>query len=176
MHAISHTRKNRRLWRTDSVSRAIMRGMAEHTQLIDAINIRTAVRAYDDEPIDDDTARQFEMALQPINLLGDLNIQLVRDQPKVFAEANASGHLTNAANYLAIVAPRTMRKPKSVPASMPNAWCSRPRCAPRHLMGRRLMGQGGGGQALPRHLWPGAVSRCGDRASEESSGLSGEIL
>lgn len=82
-----------------------MRGMAEHTQLIDAINIRTAVRAYDDEPIDDDTARQFEMALQPINLLGDLNIQLVRDQPKVFAEANASGHLTNAANYLAIVGP-----------------------------------------------------------------------
>ena len=50
-----------------------MGGMAEHTQLIDAINIRTAVRAYDDEPIDDDTARQLEMALQPINLLGDLN-------------------------------------------------------------------------------------------------------
>ena len=79
-----------------------MGGMAEHTQLIDAINIRTAVRAYDDEPIDDDTARQLEMALQPINLLGDLNIQLVRDQPKVFAEANASGHLTNAANYLVV--------------------------------------------------------------------------
>ena len=38
-----------------------MGGMAEHTQLIDAINIRTAVRAYDDEPIDDDTARQLEM-------------------------------------------------------------------------------------------------------------------
>lgn len=68
MHAISHTRKNRRLWWPDSVSRAIMGGMAEHTQLIDAINIRTAVRAYDDEPIDDDTARQLEMAPQPINL------------------------------------------------------------------------------------------------------------
>ena len=80
--------------------------MAEHTQLIDAINIRTAVRAYDSEPIDDDTARQLEMALQPINLISDLNIQLVRDQPKVFAEANASGHLTNAANYLAIVGPK----------------------------------------------------------------------
>lgn len=80
--------------------------MTEHTQLIDAVNIRTAVRTYDDEPIDDDTARQLEMALQPINLLGDLNIQLVRNQPKVFAEANASGHLTNAANYLAIVGPK----------------------------------------------------------------------
>lgn len=74
-----------------------MEYMTEHTQLIDAVNIRTAVRTYDDEPIDDDTARQLEMALQPINLLGDLNIQLVCNQPKVFAEANASGHLTNAA-------------------------------------------------------------------------------
>lgn len=82
-----------------------MEYMTEHTQLIDAVNIRTAVRTYDDEPIDDDTARQLEMALQPINLLGDLNIQLVRNQPKVF-EANASGHLTNAANYLAIVGPK----------------------------------------------------------------------
>ena len=57
-------------------------------------------------PIDDDTGPPARDALQPINLLGDLNIQLVRDQPKVFAEANASGHLTNAANYLAIVRPR----------------------------------------------------------------------
>ena len=136
-----------------------MGGMAEHTQLIDAINIRTAVRAYDDEPIDDDTARQLEMALQPINLLGDLNIQLVRDQPKVFAEANASGHLTNAANYLAIVGPANDEEAKE-----------------RAGFYAERMVQGGGGQALPRHLWPGAVSRCGDRASEESSGLSGEIL
>lgn len=64
------------------MSRAIMEYMTEHTQLIDAVNIRTAVRTYDDEPIDDDTARQLEMALQPINLLGDLNIQLVRNQQR----------------------------------------------------------------------------------------------
>lgn len=83
-----------------------MGAMAEHTQLIDAINIRTAVRAFDDEPIDDDTARQLEMSLEPINLIADLKIQLVCNQPKVFAEANASGHLSNAANYLAIVGPR----------------------------------------------------------------------
>lgn len=80
--------------------------MAEHNQLIDAINIRTAVRAYDDEPIDDDAARQLEMALQPVNLLGNVNIQLVLNQPKVFEEANASGHLTGAANYLALVVPK----------------------------------------------------------------------
>ena len=108
------------------------------------------------------------MALQPINLLGDLNIQLVRDQPKVFAEANASGHLTNAANYLAIVGPANDEEAKERAGFY----------AERMVLTAtlRLMGQGGGGQALPRHLWPGAVSRCGDRASEESSGLSGEIL
>ena len=80
--------------------------MAEHTQLIDAVDIRTAIRSYDPEPIDDDTARQIDMLLAPLNLLGDLHIQLVCDRPKVFAEANASGHLTNAANYLAIVGPK----------------------------------------------------------------------
>lgn len=107
-----------------------MGGMAEHTQLIDAINIRTAVRAYDDEPIDDDTARQLEMALQPINLLGDLNIQLVRDQPKVFAEANASGHLTNAANYLAIVGPANDEEAKERAGFYAERMVlSRPRCA-----------------------------------------------
>lgn len=98
--------------------------MTEHTQLIDAVNIRTAVRTYDDEPIDDDTARQLEMALQPINLLGDLNIQLVRNQPKVF-EANASGHLTNAANYLAIVGPKNDEEARER-AGRPNRMSSSP--------------------------------------------------
>ena len=80
--------------------------MAEHTQLIDAVDIRTAIRSYDPDPIDDDVARQLAMTLDPINLISGLDIQLVRDQPKVFEEANASGHLTNAANYLAIVGPK----------------------------------------------------------------------
>ncbi len=79
--------------------------MAEHTQLIDAINIRTAVRAYDPDPIDDDTARQLDMTIDAVNTLADLRIQLVRDQPAVFAQANESGHLTHAANYLAVVGP-----------------------------------------------------------------------
>ena len=77
MHAISHTRKNRRLWWPDSVSRAIMGGMAEHTQLIDAINIRTAVRAYDDEPIDDDTARHSLDKKEWKALTGELKKQYV---------------------------------------------------------------------------------------------------
>ena len=32
--------------------------MAEHTQLIDAVNIRTSIRSYDPDPIDDDGARE----------------------------------------------------------------------------------------------------------------------
>lgn len=79
--------------------------MAEHTQLIDAINIRTAVRAYDPDPIDDDQARQLDMTIDAVNTLSGVSIQLVRNQPAVFADANASGHLTNAVNYLAVVGP-----------------------------------------------------------------------
>lgn len=150
--------------------------MTEHTQLIDAVNIRAAVRTYDDEPIDDDTARQLEMALQPINLLGDLNIQLVRNQPKVF-EANASGHLTNAANYLAIVGPKNDEEAREragfyaerlvLTATLRGLGT---------LWGRRLMGQGRGRQALPCGIRSGALSRCGHRPSQEPSGVSGEIL
>lgn len=80
--------------------------MAEHTQLIDAINIRTSVRAYDADPIDDDTARQLSMTLDAVNMLSDTHMQLVRDQPAIFAEANASGHLTNAANLIAVIGPK----------------------------------------------------------------------
>lgn len=92
--------------RTSPPTGAIMVGMAEHTQLIDAVNIRIAIRSYDDEPINDDTARQLDMTLAPLNLLGDVHLQLVCDRPQVFAEANASGHLKNAANYLAVVGPK----------------------------------------------------------------------
>ena len=151
--------------------------MAEHTQLIDAINIRTAVRAYDSEPIDDDTARQLEMALQPINLISDLNIQLVRDQPKVFAEANASGHLTNAANYLAIVGPKDDAEARERAGFY----------AERVVLTATLRGLGtlwvagslgplGGREALPRGRLAGTVSGRGDRASEGPFGVSGEVL
>lgn len=80
--------------------------MAEHTQLIDAVNIRTSIRSYDPDPIDDDTARQLDMTIDAVNMLAGVRIQLVRDQPAVFADANASGHLRNAANYLAVVGPK----------------------------------------------------------------------
>ena len=51
--------------------------MAEHTQLIDAINICTSIRSYDPDPIDDDTARQLDMTIDAVNMLADAHIQLV---------------------------------------------------------------------------------------------------
>lgn len=84
----------------------IMGIMTEHTQLIDAIDIRTAVRQYDAEPIDDDQARQLTMLLDAVNLLGDLHLQLIRGFGDVFAEANDEAHFTNARDYLAVVGPK----------------------------------------------------------------------
>ncbi len=48
-----------------------------------------------------ETARQLEMALQPINLLGDLNIQLVRDQFSEywFDEVACKDGLVHLQNY-----------------------------------------------------------------------------
>ena len=72
--------------------------MAEHTQLIDAVNIRTSIRSYDPDPIDDDTARQLDMTIDAVNMLADAHIQLVGAQPGVCAGPNPSEHLTTPAN------------------------------------------------------------------------------
>ncbi|RBP98388.1 nitroreductase [Bifidobacterium aemilianum] len=79
--------------------------MAEHNQLIDAVNIRSAIRSYDDVPMDENQARQLSMSIDAVNMLAELNMQLVCDQPTVFAQAAASGHFVNASNYLALVGP-----------------------------------------------------------------------
>lgn len=83
-----------------------MGNMTEHTQLIDALNVRITTRHYDPSPIDMDTIRQLSSTLNAINMLSGLDIQLVTDAPDVFSEVNTSGHFANAANYLALVGPR----------------------------------------------------------------------
>ena len=72
------------------------------------------VRALDARPLPDAHARRDARENRPLRRADGrgctgreiilLQIQLT-NQPKAFAEANASGHLTNAANYLAIVGP-----------------------------------------------------------------------
>lgn len=80
--------------------------MAEHTQLNDAIDIRTTTRAYDPEAIAEDQARQLSTTIEAVNTLSGLHLQLIRDCPDVFAQANASGHFTNARNFIAVVGPK----------------------------------------------------------------------
>lgn len=80
-------------------------GMAQHTQLIDAVNIRVATRAFAPAPIDDDTIRQLSTTMDAVNMLAGTHLQLVTGQPAVFAAANASGHLTNAEHYIAVAGP-----------------------------------------------------------------------
>lgn len=77
-----------------------------YTQLIDAINIRSAVRRYDPAPIDEDMARQLDMALDAVNTLSGLHLQLIRNERQAFGPAVDSGRFANVANYLAIVGPR----------------------------------------------------------------------
>lgn len=80
--------------------------MTEHNQLIDAVNVRITTRHYDQKDLDPNIIRQVESTLDAINTLSGLNIQLILNKPNVFAEVNASGHLSNAANYFALVGPK----------------------------------------------------------------------
>jgi nitroreductase len=77
-----------------------------HDKLIDAIAIRTAVRRYDPDPIDDDTARRLDMALDAANTLSGLHLQLIRNERQAFATAMSSGRFANVTTYLALVGPR----------------------------------------------------------------------
>ncbi|KFJ05025.1 Nitroreductase [Bifidobacterium subtile] len=77
-----------------------------HTQLIDAVAVRTAIRRYDPVPIDEDTARQLDMTLDAVNTLSGLHLQLICNEYRAFSSAVASGRFANVMNYLAIVGPR----------------------------------------------------------------------
>lgn len=71
--------------------------------LLDAIAVRTSVRTYSDEEIPLELDRQLRSTINAVNTLSGLSIQFVTDDPATFAEANASGHFTNARNYFAAV-------------------------------------------------------------------------
>jgi hypothetical protein len=80
--------------------------MAEHTRLIDAIDIRTTTRNYDPTSLAEDHIRKLDTTISAVNTLSGLHIQLISDCPDVFAEANASGHFRNANNVIAVVGPK----------------------------------------------------------------------
>jgi nitroreductase len=80
--------------------------MAEHTGLIDAIDIRRTTRNYDPQSLAEDHVRKLNATISAINALSGLHIQLICDCPEVFEDANYSGHFTNANNVIALVGPK----------------------------------------------------------------------
>lgn len=74
--------------------------------LLDAIDVRTSVRQYSDKALDDDLIGQLKSTINAINTISGLSIQLVTDDAAPFAEQNASGHFSNARNFIAVVGPK----------------------------------------------------------------------
>ncbi|MFR8350113.1 MAG: hypothetical protein ACLVAV_12790 [Clostridium sp.] len=114
------------------------------------------------------------MALTVINLLGDLSgVRLVRPAEE-FAEANASGHQPSG-ELSGHRRPRTGDEEEA--ESVPALYAERmvlTAVALGTLWSLMVAGRRRRRPSVPRHTPGTFVSRCGDRASEESSGLSGE--
>ncbi|MDD6373711.1 MAG: nitroreductase family protein [Bifidobacteriaceae bacterium] len=77
-----------------------------HNTLIDAINVRTAVRQFTTDKIPEELERQLRSTLDAVNLLSGLSIQLVTNYPDPFAKPEAEGHFSNARNFFAVVGPK----------------------------------------------------------------------
>jgi len=69
--------------------------------LQEAIEARHSVRAYKNEPLAEDVAKRLEEEIAEVNQMGNLHIQLIRNEPKAFQGTLAKyGKFRNANNYL----------------------------------------------------------------------------
>jgi len=69
--------------------------------LQEAIEARHSVRAYKNESLAEDVAKRLEEEIAEINQMGNLHIQLIRNEPKAFQGTLAKyGKFRNANNYL----------------------------------------------------------------------------
>ena len=67
----------------------------------EAIEARHSVRAYKDQPMADEVARQLEEEIAVVNQKGNLHVQLIRNEPKAFQGTMAKyGKFRNANNYI----------------------------------------------------------------------------
>ena len=67
----------------------------------EAIEARHSVRAYKDQPMADEVAKQLEEEIAVVNQKGNLHIQLIRNEPKAFQGTMAKyGKFRNANNYI----------------------------------------------------------------------------
>lgn len=71
--------------------------------LLEAIDARHSVRAYEERELDDATAQVLQQRIDEINRTASLHIQLVRREPKAFQGRLAKyGKFSNVTNYLVL--------------------------------------------------------------------------
>ncbi len=72
--------------------------------LMEAIRKRHSVRQYKDIPIEEETVNELMREIEAINAEGDLNFQLVLNEPKAFSGFMAHyGNFKGVSNYFALV-------------------------------------------------------------------------
>ena len=72
--------------------------------LLEAIEARHSVRAYKEQPLDEDTAKLLEEKIAELNQVGNLHIQLIKDEPKAFQGTLAKyGKFRGVTNYFVMV-------------------------------------------------------------------------
>lgn len=76
--------------------------MKRETTLIEAIAARHSVRRYKDVPIPEETANILLEKIREVNRTGNLNIQLVREEPEAFKGIFAYGRFSGVRNYFVI--------------------------------------------------------------------------
>lgn len=76
-------------------------------EIMDAMKTRHSVRQYEDKPIDKDILDELRAEIKACNQEGNLNIQLVTDEPKAFSGFMAHyGSFSGVTNYIALVGPK----------------------------------------------------------------------
>lgn len=68
--------------------------------LLEAIEARHSVRRYTDEPICEEALQSLREKIEEVNLLADLHVQLVTDEPKAFSGLMAYGAFSGVRSYL----------------------------------------------------------------------------
>ncbi len=73
---------------------------------LEAIQQRHSVRQYDERPLEEDMVSTLQAALEAVNEEGELNIQLILDEPKAFTSLKSRMvGFSGVRNYLALVGP-----------------------------------------------------------------------
>lgn len=79
--------------------------MTDHTELIDAIDVRVATRRFDPAPLDDAVRARISSMLDAVGTASGIHLELLAGFEDVFRDANASGHLSNSRDVIAVSAP-----------------------------------------------------------------------